>query len=309
MRLYGLGKMDFDLRHLEIFCKVVELKSFSKAAKAVYLAQASVSERVANLEKAVGTRLLDRLGRQVVPTKAGELLYEKALRLLEMKKGISQELEDFLGIKKGTVHIGGSTIPGEYILPQLLGKFREKHPGIIVTLSISDSGQIQEKVLNGVIELGVIGVKPKEKNLVSRALWEDELVLAVPSSHALSDKEVVTIDDILELPFILREQGSGTLKIFEDYLRRYVSEGINALNLVTRLGSSTSVKEGIKAGIGVSIISLRAIRTEMEANIIKALRIKDVKIKREFYLIRDKRREISPLGRTLFNFLVENRIQ
>ncbi len=298
--------MDFDIRHLEIFCKVVELKSFSKAAKAVYLAQASVSERISNLEKAVGTKLLDRLGRQVTPTRAGKILYQHALRLLEMKESISQEMEAFLGVKRGSIKIGGSTIPGEYILPQLIGRFREQYPGITVILTISDSDQIKNKVLNGQIEMGIVGAKTKDKNIITRTLWEDELILAVPSSHPLANKDRVSIDDILDMPFILRESGSGTLKIFEDYLKKFLPEGLNELNVVTRLGSSTSVKEGIKAGLGISILSLRAINTEISAGILKAIRIKGLKMKRRFYLIRDKRRVISPLSRTLLNFLIEN---
>jgi DNA-binding transcriptional LysR family regulator len=115
-----LPSIDFDLRQLEIFRNVMELGSFSKAADAVCLAQASVSERIATLESMVGTRLLDRLGRQVVPTKAGEILYKHATLLLDMKKTACLEIQDFLGVKRGEIHIGGSTIPGEYILPRLI---------------------------------------------------------------------------------------------------------------------------------------------------------------------------------------------
>ena len=115
-----MSSIDFDLRQLEIFCKVVEKRSFSKAADAVFLAQASVSERISNLEKTIGVKLLDRLGRSVVPTKTGELLYKHATLLLDMKKTACLELENYLGIQQGKVSIGGSTIPGEYILPRLL---------------------------------------------------------------------------------------------------------------------------------------------------------------------------------------------
>jgi DNA-binding transcriptional LysR family regulator len=134
--------VDFDLRQLEIFLKVVELESFSKAAEVVFLAQASVSERIANLENMVGLKLLDRLGRRVVPTKAGELLYKHALNLLEMKRLACAEMEDFAGKRRGEVRIGGSTIPGEYILPKFLGLFGRKNPLITLTLAIADSAEI-----------------------------------------------------------------------------------------------------------------------------------------------------------------------
>ena len=159
----NLPSIDFDLRQLEIFSKVVELGSFSKAAEAVLLAQASVSERIATLEGAVGTRLLDRLGRQVVPTKAGELLYKHALLLLEMKRTASLEIEYFLGVKRGEVHMGASTIPGEYILPGLIGRFRKKFPLISVRLSIADTREIEDRVLGGDFELGIIGFKSRAR--------------------------------------------------------------------------------------------------------------------------------------------------
>ena len=130
--------IDFDLRQLEIFRKVVDLKSFSKAAKEVFRAQASVSERIATLENMVGTRLLNRLGREVVPTKAGELLYKHAVLLLDMKRTASLEMESFLGIKRGEIHLGGSTIPGEYILPNVIGQFCCQYPSLSVTLTVAD---------------------------------------------------------------------------------------------------------------------------------------------------------------------------
>ena len=151
--------VDFDLRQLEVFQKVVELESFSKAAAVVCLAQASVSERIANLENMLGLRLLDRLGRRVVPTKAGDLLYKHALDLLEMKRVACAEMEDFLGIRRGEIRIGGSTIPGEYILPKVMGLFGQQHPLLVLTLAIADSAEIENKVLGGDLELGVIGRK------------------------------------------------------------------------------------------------------------------------------------------------------
>ncbi|MGB2929361.1 MAG: LysR family transcriptional regulator, partial [Desulfobacterales bacterium] len=173
-----LPSIDFDFRQLEIFCRVVELKSFSKAADAVFLAQPSVSERIATLEDRVGTQLLDRLGRQVVPTAAGKLLYKHACLLLDMKKDACNEIQGFLGTKQGEIHIGGSTIPGEYIFPKILENFREKHPLVMVTLTVSDTSDIEKRVVNGDFELGVVGSKSTSDRLICRELWKDELVLA-----------------------------------------------------------------------------------------------------------------------------------
>ena len=182
-KAYNIKSIDFDLRQLEIFCKVLELESFSKAANAVFLAQASVSERIATLESMVGARLFDRMGRQVVPTAAGKLLYRHACLLLEMKKTACNEMQDFLGMKKGEIHIGGSTIPGEYILPKVIGRFREKNPFVSVILNIADTSKIENRVLKGDIELGVVGSKSSQDSLICLELWDDELVLAVSKGH------------------------------------------------------------------------------------------------------------------------------
>ena len=297
--------IDFDLRQLEIFQKVVALESFSKAGEAVFLAQASVSERIATLETLVGTRLLDRLGRRVVPTKAGELLYKHALLLLEMKRTACLEMQDFLGVKQGEISIGGSTIPGEYILPELIGLFREKYPLVTVTLTIADTGEIESRVLGGDFELGVIGSKSTHKSLITRELWHDELVLAVPRHHKWADRQEISLKELSREPFILREVGSGTLKIMEQYLQSAEGKEAGGLSVVARFGTSTAVKEGVKAGLGLSILSSRALDTELKTGVLKALRVKGLEMSRSFYLIRDRRRTVSPICGALLEFLIE----
>ena len=299
-----LPSIDFDLRQLEIFQKIVELKSFSKAADAVFLAQSSVSERIATLENMVGARLLDRLGRQIVPTKAGELLYKHAVLLIEMKRTAILEMQDFLGAKLGDIHIGGSTIPGEYILPKIMGRFNEKYPFISVTLTIADTSEIEGRVLQGDFDLGVVGSKSSHRSLIYNEIWSDELVLAVPARHRWAKKGEIAIEELSEEPFVLREAGSGTLRIMSDYFQASGSKGVDSLHVVARFSTSTAVKEGIKAGLGVSILSSRALDTELKAGMLKALKVRSLSMSRTFYLIRDKRRVASPLCRAMFDYLL-----
>ena len=299
-----MPKIDFDLRQLEIFCKVVDLKSFSKAADAVFLAQASVSERIANLEKSVGTLLLNRMGRQIIPTKAGELLYKHAILMLDMKKTTRLEMENFLGLRQGEVMLGGSTTPGEYILPQLIGEFHKRYPFISVLLTIGGSREIEDMVISGNLELGVVGFKDFGKELISYNIWNDELVLVVNKNHKWANKKNITPDDLFKEPFIIREPGSGTLKVMEDYFKSWGEKKVEDLNVVARLGTSTAIKEGIKANIGASILSSKAIETEIAAGILKTVKIKGMpQMTRSFYLIRDKRRIASPLCQAMLDFL------
>ena len=296
--------IDFSFRELEIFCKVVDLGSFSKAAEAVFLVQASVSERIASLEKKVGTRLLDRMGRKVIPTAAGELLHKHATLLLEMKETAKLEMEKFLGLKQGEISMGGSTIPGEYILPALISKFNKKYPYLSVKLKISDSSDIEKRVLAGQLELGVVGSKSTNPNILSQQLWEDELVLAVPVDHPFARRKYVSLKELRETPFILREEGSGTLKILETYLRDSGEDGTSDFQVSARFGSSTAVKEGIKSGLGLSILSERAIDTELKAGLLKTLKIKGLSISRNFFLIRNKLRITSPSCQAMLNYLL-----
>ncbi len=296
--------VDFDLRQLEIFLKVVELGSFSKAGEAVHLAQASVSERIATLENMVGAKLLDRMGRTVAPTKAGELLHHHARRLLEIKKTACLEMQDFLGVKQGEIHIGASTIPGEYILPEVIGRYAKEYPLISVVLTVADSEEIESRVLQGHFEFGIIGRKSSSKEILSHELWEDDLVVIVPSTHRWASRKEVKPGELADEPFISREMGSGTLSSLEEYLQHAGVKGTRALRVIAHLGTSTAVKEGVKSGAGVSILSSRAVDTELKAGVLKSLKIKDLPMFRHFYLIRDRRRTISPLCRTLINFLI-----
>jgi len=299
-----MATIDFSFRELEIFCKVVELESFSKAAEAVFLVQASVSERIASLEKKIGIRLLDRLGRKVIPTAAGELLHKHATLLLEMKETAQLEIESFLGLEQGEISMGGSTIPGEYILPDIITRFNKKYPHLSVKLTIADSSEIENHVLAGKLEIGVIGSKSFHPNLLCQQLWRDELVLAVPAGHPWARRKAVSLQELRKTSFILREEGSGTLKILEAYLRESEEDGTDALQVSIRLGSSTAVKEGIKSGLGISILSAKAIETEVKAGLLKDLRLKGLSMSRYFFLIRNKLRISSPSCKAMSDFLL-----
>ncbi|MBT3175505.1 MAG: LysR family transcriptional regulator [Desulfobacula sp.] len=296
--------IDFTFYELETFCKVVELESFSKAAKATFLAQASVSGRIASLEQKIGVQLLDRLGRKVIPSAAGELLYKHAILLLEMKKTARLEFESFLGMEQGAILIGGSTIPGEYILPGLIGKFHRQYPKISVNLTIADTSKIKNRVLSGELEIGVVGSKSPHPSLLAHKLWEDELVLAVPNRHPWARRRTISLQELRTTPFILREEGSGTLKTLDSFLHAAGIEGTNALQVAARFSSSTAIKEGIKSGLGLSILSSKAIDTELNAGLLKSLKVKGLSMNRSFFLIRNKLRIASPSCQAILEFLL-----
>ena len=287
--------MDFDLRQLEIFCKVVEHRSFTRAAADVRLAQASVSERVANLEKAVGARLLDRMGRTVEPTAVGQRLYERAVALLEQKQAICFELEELLDVEQGTLVIGASTIPGEFILPAEIVRFRRDHPHILIQVLGGDTTTVADMVAAGEVELGIVGSRVEHASLEFRSLWEDDLVLAVPAGHRWAARQSIVLSQLEGEPFVIREPGSGTRISMERAMRAACVEGDLPLNVVAELGSTSAIKQAVLQGLGISVLSRRALKVEIDAGLLSTLSIDGVAARRHFYLVHDPRRARSPL--------------
>lgn len=294
-----------DIRALEVFCKIVELKSFSKAAEAVYLTQPTVSGHIKGLEQFVGLKLLDRLGREVVLTKAGELLYGYAKEILALRNQAIQALEEYKGALKGHLVIGGSNIPGEYVLPTLLARFKAQHPEISVTLKIGDSREIARAVLEGTYELGAVGAKFDDGQLIYTKLLEDELVVALPPEHAWASRTAVSLAELLEQPIILREVGSGSRKVLEDALR---SAGLDtsALSVVAELGSTEAIRQAVKSGAGISVVSFRAIQEDLEHGTLRIVPLESLRLTRDFYLIYHKNRSRSPLCETFAAFVLNS---
>ena len=298
--------MDFDFRQLESFCLIVARGSFSRAAETLCIAQATVSERIANLEAIVGVRLLDRLGRSVVPTEAGRQFYGHARALLDSKQRTQMEMEAFLGHLRGTVRIGASTIPGDYILPELIGRFRQQYPDITIEVVIGDSGQIARQVIAGEVELGIVGSRPSEQMLESLSLWKDELVLVVSADHPWSGRKRLSIDELIAEPLVLREYGSGTQQTFLKELEPDLLETSGTLTIACILGSSGAVKEAVKAGVGVAFISSRAIQAEVTSGSLRTVRVEGISIHRHFHLTTDKRRSRSPLCEAVVEYLTND---
>src|ERR671930_229176 len=152
-----------DLRRLEVFAKVAELGSFSRAAEALYLTQPTVSEHVRALEDELGVQLLDRLGRGASTTRAGQLLLGYAEKMLALSREARQAIDQFQGRLSGELVVGGSTIPGEYVLPALIGQFKAKYPDIAISLLIGDTRQVSEWLEEGRVEVGVVGARPPSR--------------------------------------------------------------------------------------------------------------------------------------------------
>ncbi len=291
-----------DIKRLEIFCAVVELKSFTRAAEAVLLSQPTVSENIRLLEETCGSRLLDRLGREVLPTAAGQILFQYARRIIRLRDEALQAIESHKGHLSGNLILGASTIPGAYILPSLVQGFKSLHPEIQITLNISDTSRTVEALLQGHLELGFIGARLKDQLLECREYSTDELVLAVPPDHRWAGQPPLDPTALLEEPFILRERGSGTRLVMLEALKE-LSVEVSQLQVVAEMGSTEAVRQAIKAGIGVSILSSLSVAEDLQRGSLVQVPIKGLKILRPIYLVQRKNRQISPLAQAFLDHL------
>ncbi|MBI4609782.1 MAG: LysR family transcriptional regulator [Candidatus Rokubacteria bacterium] len=291
-----------DLRQLEAFAKVAELGSFSKAAEALFLTQPTVSEHIRALEQELGVRLLDRFGRGAEPTKAGQLLLTYTQRILQLHRDARQALEQFQGRMSGELVVGASTIPGEYVLPALIGRFKEKYPDISISLLIGDTRQAVDWLLDGKVEAAVVGAQLPEAVLEYQELMPDELVVVVASSHPWHGRKTVALDEVRNEPLIVRERGSGSRQTLERALGE-VGLDLAAFRIVGEMGSTQAIKQAVKAGVGISLISKRAVADECRAKLLWCVKVQDLRFSRSFYLVTHRGRTRSPLAEAFLAFL------
>lgn len=285
--------MRLDLSLIEIFCIVYEEGSFSRAASKLQLSQPTVSGHIKNLEDCIGARLFDRLPRQAMPTHAGKILYRRGRAILDEKYAAVQELNKFLNCVEGSLTISASTIPGEYLLPQIIASFRMKYPGVNVELQISDSEDVCQRVLSGKAELGFVGTRFEAVGLGFRHFASDTLALIVPNSEEWGSIKSLTLEELSLKPFLSRENGSGTRTTFE----KAIGPALDNFNVIASFGSTNAIKEALKAGLGVSVLSLLAVNSEIARGEFKTVEIKGGgPLHREFFMVINTSLTTSPIA-------------
>jgi DNA-binding transcriptional LysR family regulator len=291
-----------DLRQVEVFYYVAKFRSFSKAAEALLLTQPTISGHIKALEESLVLVLFDRLGREVTLTQAGEVLYSYAKRLLSVKTAAVQALQELQGGVSGELLIGSSSTPGQYVLPPILGHFKRQYPDITVVLPITDTMDTIERIVRGDLELGIVGAWVQHAQVLYERFVEDELVLAVAHDHPWAQQGIVPLTALATQPFIQRERGSGSRLVMEQTLKQHGFEPAT-LRIVAEMGSTEAIKQGIKAGIGISIVSRIALTDELRAGSMCTVAIDEVTLQRSFYIIRHRGRTLSPLCQTFERFL------
>lgn len=290
-----------DIHQLRIFVSVYRNRSFSRASEQLYISQPTISEHIKNLERSLGCLLFDRLGRKIEPTSEADLIYPKALQLIEDLETIHALVQKSADRVAGKLLLGASTIPGNYMLPKLAAKFREEFPDVSFEIIVADTRKITDMLINHDFFMGIVGANMEPRVLQYEPYAEDELVLAATPRFFKGHSHGSF--DIYKLPFLLREEGSGTRKTMEEFLQN-MEIPLRKMNVVAVLGSTDAIKQSIKAGLGCSILSRRAIAEELESGTLMVLDLGTV-MRREFYIATHKKRTLPAQYRAFHDFLVQ----
>jgi DNA-binding transcriptional LysR family regulator len=278
-----------DTRQLAAFCAVVERRSFSQAAEQLGVTQPAVSLQIRSLEKRLGLQLLDRSGRRVEPTEAGNRLYRSAQRLLALEEQLLADLGgEAEGELAGRLEIGASTGPGGTVLPVVLAEFQQLHPEVHVALSVSDTQRVVEQVARRELELGVVGAQRRHRGVIFEPFFRDEVVLAVPRGHRFAGR-TVSLDELKTEPLVLMQEGAGVRQVIDDELRA-AGMRLRDLDVRLELGLQESARSAVVAGFGVTFISRSAIETDLTAGTVATARVEGLEPSREIWLVRSSGR-------------------
>ncbi|MCR1899865.1 selenium metabolism-associated LysR family transcriptional regulator [Irregularibacter muris] len=292
-----------DFRQLKTFVYVVQLKSFSKVADKLFLTQPTITSHIQSLEKELGMILLNRSSKEITLTPGGKILYQYALNILDLKDKALFSLDAYQGKIKGTLTLAASSIPEQYLLPELIFAFQKKYPDVVFDIKHFSSTEAIEKICNYELEFGMVGTKLDHSRLAYKNLMEDQLVIIAPS-HWKDMPDVLTLDQLVKTPLILREKGSGTRILLEKVL---LESGYSIDDLPVRcyLQSTEAIKEAVKKGLGISIVSEKAVKVEKHFGLLRVFPIEELNFKRDFYFVYNKNRELSPLSDAFKKFVLD----
>lgn len=274
--------MNFNL--FKTYIRVVETQNLSRTAEEFGFSQPAITKQIQALEEIYGVLLLERSGRKLKPTEAGEILYQYAREIVKILEKTEKAMEEAGEGNKGSLSLGASTIPGQYILPELIKKFKDNYPYMNICLDIADTEKIFNKVAERELDIGFVGGWINNRKIEGFPWLEDELMVIVPEDHKLAGLSKLKLEELLNERWIFREKGSGTRKAVEDLLmsKDFRKED---LNINMEAGSTEAVLASVESGMGISIVSNWAIKKIDPQRKIRSLKLNEAKAKRSLYII------------------------
>ncbi len=290
------------LNHLEVFLEAVRRESFSQAARALGISQATVSKYVAALEKWLDAPLFLRQGRQVIPTDAARRLVPLAQQMLQLARQARQVVASQARPLQGVLRLATSSVPAESLLPECLAAFGKQYPQVEVSLTVSDSRQATQQVLQGQAELGVVGEVGRHGRLQYEEIARDELVLIVPPEHPLAQLRTAALEEVVRWPLIVRESGSGSRRCVEAALQQAgVPPG--RLKVAMEMNSNEAIRRAVAQGAGVAFQSQSVIAQEVKDGLLVPVRIRHFRPQRLLYAIWRRGHELSAPAREFLQFV------
>lgn len=295
-----------DIRQIETFVEVVRLESFSKAAEKLFITQPTVSNHITALEKEVGSELIDRSGRLFRITPTGQILYEHAEKIIDQINNAKYEIDAYDQGLQGKISILSSSIPREYILPDLIKSFLEEHPKISFSLQGSDSKEAIKRILTYENDFAIVGKMNDNPKLDFVKLVKDSSVLIVPNDkfENLENGDTIKFEDILDENFILREYGSASLETIINAIYQS-SKDARKLRIVGTCDDNEAIKSLVSKGVGLSFMNRIAVERDIKENRFKYLNIKGVDFSRDFYFLYHREKPLSPLGKRFKDFVLD----
>lgn len=288
---------------LRAFLAVVDRQGISKATDDLALTQSAISRQIQSLEQSLGMKLFVRQGRTLSLTDAGRVVLEHGRRILRDLAETQDAIDGLKGLKRGHLRIGAASTIGTYLLPEPLGAFKGRFPGIEITLEIANKAETLRRLLTQEIDLGFVGPPIRVAGLVAEEYLEDELVLITSPAHPLAGSPAVTARDLSEEVFIMRERGSGTREIMEEEL---VRAGVGIRKMM-ELGSTEAVKQAVAANLGVSMVSRYAITLEILTGRLCTTTVRDLRLTRQLYAVYRQQGPLAWASLAFLEFLREKR--
>ncbi|MCL2592571.1 MAG: selenium metabolism-associated LysR family transcriptional regulator [Defluviitaleaceae bacterium] len=276
-----------EIKQLEVYVKVYELRSFSKAADEMFLSQPSISAYIKALEKELQVNLIARSTKEFIPTKSGTLLYEHAKEILSMRDKAINSIKNLLGSTSGSVDILASSVPAQYILPEILGAFHKEYPDIVFNINQVDTIEVVKGISEHKAEIGFVGTKVENSKCIYEKFMSEKLIMIAPKDKRFENIDANNIATILlEEYFVMREVGSGTRLVYEKYLKA-LGINLSELKISASFSNTQSIIHAVASGLGLSIVSELAAKHYIEQKAIIPIYI-DSLPERDFYAVQKK---------------------
>ena len=287
-------------RQLKTLHTVAKLGSVSRAAEELRLTQPAVSLQIRLLEDGAGAPLLQRVGRGIQLTAAGEILARYALEILDLWNGAADDLAALQGERGGTLRIGAITT-AEYLIPPFLVRFTEQRPQVKVQLKVGNRADIIRMLATHEIDLAIMGSAPRELRTSATAFAKRPMAFVASPSHPLMKKKRLSLDDLKSANMFVRERGSGTRSTVENLFKQ---EG-HKLHIGSELSSNEAIKQLVEAGLGISFLSLHACSLEFQAGLLALLPLPGNPIERDWYVMHVSDKRLPHVASLFRDFLID----